>query len=174
MGLWKKIAEGRTARRGAFNGTWEGPFDIGIEEQGKTQRFARSQWNAQEAQAFNDRIMAWGAKVAGAMPASISSQGIGGKKLKRSVKNNYYYEFGEIFRVGFSFARQGIFVHKGVGRGYVMNNGTVVKTSKSEGFNRDPKPWFNPVIEAHIAEFEQIIKDYTETAIINSARIYIR
>ena len=174
MGLWKRISESNTANSGAFNGSWEGPFDIGIEEQGKTQRFARSQWNGEEAQAFNERLIAWGAKVAAAMPQSISSHGIYGKSLRKSIKTTFFYEYGEIFRLGFSFARHGIFVHKGVGRGYVMSSGTVIKTAKTQGFNRKPKPWFNPVVESFIPELEKIIFDYTDTAIINSSRIYIR
>jgi hypothetical protein len=174
MSIMERIVESRSVRKGAFNGTWEGPFDVGIEEQGKTQRFERSQWRPEEAQAFNERLMAWGAKVNGSMPASISSHGIGGKRLRSSIRNNYYYEYGEIFRLGFSFSREGIFVHKGVGRGYRMNNGIVVKVSKTAGHNRVPKPWFNPVIESHMPEMEQIVVDYTKTAIVNSTRIYIR
>ncbi|MCX6267671.1 MAG: hypothetical protein NTW16_09985 [Bacteroidetes bacterium] len=173
MGLWKKVAENRTVRSGAFQGSWEGPFDVSINEPGKTQRFSRSR-NTEEMETFNERLKSWGNKVRSALPVSISSHGIGGKQLKRSIRNTYYYEFGEIFRLGFSFAREGIFVHKGVGRGYNMVNGMVVKTSKTSGFNRKPKPWFNPVVESFIPELEQIIKEYTETAIVNSSRIYIR
>ena len=173
MGLWKKVAENRTVRTGAFQVYWEGPFDVSINEPGKTQRFSRSM-NTDEMEPFNERLKSWGNKVRSALPVSISSHGIGGKQLKRSIRNTYYYEFGEIFRLGFSFAREGIFVHKGVGRGYNMVNGMVVKTSKTSGFNRKPKPWFNPVVESFIPALEQIIKEYTETAIVNSSRIYIR
>jgi len=172
MGLWKKIAETRSDNR-RIRGSWEGPFDVSIEETGKTQRFERSR-NTDEMEAFNEQLKGWGAKVNAAFPPSISAHGISGKHLSRSIRNTYYYEFGEIFRLGFSFAREGIFVHKGVGKGYVMSNGVVVKVSKTLGFNRKPKPWFNPVIESFIPELEQIIFDYAESAIINSTRIYIR
>lgn len=173
MGLWKRIAETRGTRKGIFKGSWEGPFDISLQETGQTQRFQRSR-NTDEMNAFNDRLKAWGARVNAALPPSISGHGIGGRKLARSIRNTYSYEFGEIYRLGFSFAREGIFVHKGVGRGYVMQGGTVVKISKSPGFNRRPKPWFNPVIGQFIPELEEIVKEYAETAIINSTRIFIR
>ena len=174
MSIVERIAESRSVRKGAFQGTWEGPFDVGIEETGKTQRFERSKWRPEAAEAFNNSLKAWGAKVNAALPPSLSSHGIGGKTLSKSIRNTYYYEYGEIFRLGFSFAREGIFVHKGVGRGYVMNNGVVVKISKSSGHNRKPKPWFNPVIESFIPELGEIIKNYAENAILNSTRIYIR
>lgn len=170
----ERIVESRTVRKGAFNGVWEGPFDVSIEEQGKTQRFERSQWSPQAAQAYNEKLIAWATKVNASLPASLSSHGIGGKQLRSSIRNTCFYEFGEIYRLGFSFSREGIFVHKGVGRGYRMNKGVVVKVSKTPGHNRIPKPWFNPVIEANISTLEQVVIDYTKTAIINSARIYIR
>lgn len=173
MGLWKKLQEGRTVRSGAFSRSWEGPFDVGIEETGKTQRFERSR-NTDEMNAFNEKLKAWGAKVKAALPPSVRSHGIGGSKLGASIRNNYYYEFGEIYRLGFSFRREGIFIHKGVGRGYVMKSDVVVKTSRTPGFNRQPKPWFNPVIQSFIPELEQIVKEYAESAILNSTRIYIR
>ena len=173
MSILERIAESRSVKKGAFKGSWEGPFDLGIEETGKTQRFERSR-NTEEMEAFNDKLKVWGAKVKAALPPSISSLGIGGKHLGKSIRNTYYYEYGEIFRLGFSFAREGIFIHKGVGRGYVMKNGVVIKTSKNPDGNRMKKPWFNPVVESFIPELEQIIHDYTDTAIINSTRIYIR
>jgi hypothetical protein len=173
MGLWKKVAEGRTVRKGSFQGSWEGPFDMTIEDTGKTQRFERSR-DTEAMEAFNQRLKAWGSKVKAAMPGSISSNGIKGTNLGKSIRNTYYYEYGEIFRLGFSFAREGIFVHKGVGKGYVMSGGTVVKISKNPEGNRISKPWFNPVIDQFIPELGEIIKDYAESAIINSTRIYIR
>ncbi|MEI7723479.1 MAG: hypothetical protein WCK09_00385 [Bacteroidota bacterium] len=172
MSFWKKVIDSRQNGR-IGKGSWEGPFDIGIVETGQTQRHQRS-FNTEEMEAFNEKLKGWGAKVNAALPPSIRSLGIGGKRLASSIRNTYYYEYGEIYRLGFSFAREGIFVHKGVGRGYVMANGTVVKISKTLGFNRKPKPWFNPVIESFIPELEEIIMEYSNTAIINSTRIYIR
>jgi len=49
-----------------------------------------------------------------------------------------------------------------------------VKTAKTQGFNRKPKPWFNPVIESFIPELEQIIKEYADSAVLNTVRIFIR
>lgn len=173
MSIMQRIEDSRTNRSRAFPESWEGPFDIDIREEGVTHRYERS-LKTEDMEKFNAAIQAWGAKVKSALPSSISSQGIKGNKLGRSIKDRYFFDYGEIYRIGINFRREGIFVHKGVGRGYVMSGGTVVKTSKTPGFNRLPKPWFNPVIEAHIAELGDIIHSYTDSAIINSTRIYIR
>ena len=122
MGLMKKLLERREGSRSGFGTSWDGPFDVSIEETGNTQRFSRSR-NTEEMEAFNERLKACGAKVKGALPVSIASHGIGGKNLKRSIRNTYYYDFGEIYRLGFSFTSEGIFVYKVVGRGYVMRGG---------------------------------------------------
>ena len=170
MSIMQRIADARSNSR---KDSWDGPFDVNIEETGKTQRFERSR-NTDETKDYNDRLRAWGEKVKGALPDSISSHSIKGSKLSNSIKNTYYKEFGEIYRLGFSFAREGIFVHKGVGRGYVMRGTSVVKTAKTEGFNRKEKPWFNPVVASFIPELEQIIVEHTDSAVINSSRIFIR
>jgi len=174
MSLAKRLLESRQNRRTAFPHSWEGPFDIDIHEEGITHRYERSM-DSQALEEFNEKIKSWGSKVKGALPASISTQGIEGSQLRRSIKNRYKYEFGEIYRIGFAFARHGVFVHKGVGRGYRMQGDTVVKTAKTpEGFNRKPKPWFNPVIESYIPELQQIISEYTDKAVLNTVRIFIR
>lgn len=151
---------------------WEGPFDITIEGS-KTDRHMRGM-DTVAVEDFNTKIRDWGSRVKAALGPSIAAEGIQGSKLRGSIRNNYKYEFGEISRIGFSFAREGVFVHKGVGRGYVMKNGVVVKISKAPGFNRFPKPWFNKVIESFIPDLEKIITDYTDSAVINTLRIYIR
>lgn len=174
MGLFNKMSVENSDRRyGKVKLTNEGPFEMTIEEQGKTQRFERG-LDSQAVEEFNSKVRAWGDKVRNALGPSISSAGIKGSRLKGSIRNTYKEEYGEIFRIGLTFAREGVYVQKGVGRGYVMNGGVVVKTSKTIGFNRKPKPWFNHIIESFIPELEEIIYGYTDTAIINTVRIYIR
>ncbi len=178
MGLFNKMSvensDRRTERRyGNVKIGNDGPFEMTIEEQGKTQRFERG-LDSKAVEEFNSNVRAWGDKVRNALGSSVSSAGIKGSRLKGSIRNTYKEEYGEIFRLGFTFKREGVYVQKGVGRGYVMNGGVVVKTSKTIGFNRKPKPWFNHIIESFMPELEEIIYDYTDTAIINTVRIYIR
>ena len=174
MSLAKRLLELRTNRqpRGS-KAKWEGPFDIEIREESATNRYTRTRDTA-SVNAFNNEIKTWGAKVKSQLYPSIASNEIKGTKLKSSIKNTYKEDYGEIFRIGFSFKPEGVYVHKGVGRGYVMQGGVVVKTSRTEGWNRRPKPWFNPVIEANMPELQEIIKRHVSDAVINTARIYIQ
>lgn len=47
--------------------------------------------------------------------------------LSQSIGEKTYKSDGEIDCIGFSFARHGCSSKKGVGRGYVMQNGIVVR-----------------------------------------------
>lgn len=150
----------------------EGPFDVYIED-GKTMRHMRS-FDQEAMENFNAKVMDWGSQTRAALSSSISGAGIGGSELRRSIRNNYKKEYGEIYRIGFSFKREGVFIEKGVGRGYVMRGGQVVKISKNPAGSRLPRPWFNRVIDANLPGLEQIVFEYAEKAIINTVRIYIR
>lgn len=173
MGLMKRLLETRTVRKQGLNVSHEGPFDVSIEEQGITDRHMRS-LDTEAMNQFNASVKQWTDTVRADLGVSVSSSGIKGSKLRKGIRNNFRYDFGEIYRIGFTFPREGVFVHKGVGKGYVMNSGVVVKTSKTIGFNRQPKPWFNPVLTRHLPALGEIIQAYTKRAIINSSRIYIR
>lgn len=54
------------------------------------------------------------------------------KNLGDSIKSVTKKSYGVIDRVTYTFERHGVFVHKGVGRGYEMQGGMVVRTAKSE------------------------------------------
>lgn len=156
------------------------PLDITIEgDTGITQQFERQQ-DAKAVTAFNGRIRAWGKKVNEALQASVSKWIDEDKKLSASIRQNYRHwgkvpaKGEEITSIGFGFNTDGLYVHLGVGRGYNMEGGTRVITKKSnKDWNREPKPWFNPVIEQHIPELQQIVVDYCGSLFINTTRIYI-
>lgn len=168
------ITDARKNRVAAFSRHYEGPFDISIEQAGATTSSQGSGLSPEMIDEFNSKLQQWGTTVNADLGVSIGTHGIGGKKLPRSLRNTYYYNYGMIDRLGFTFRREGVYIHKGVGRGYNMRGGVVVKTSKTLGFNRKPKPWFNPVVESHIPALQEIVKGYFDSAIINTGRIFIR
>lgn len=157
-------------RSTAFAKFWEGPFDISITQ---TNSEAAPE-AADQIDDFNAKITEWQVRLKSSLAQNIKMNGIGGWRLSRSLKPTSVKDFGKISRIGFSFLREGIFVHKGVGRGYVMNGDSVVKTSENAAFVRHPKPWFNPVIERYIPELDAIIKANSDTNILNTYRIFIR
>lgn len=156
------------------------PIDVTIEgDTGITQQFERQQ-DKEAVKIFNQKIKAWGQKVDSALRTSISRWIIEDKQLSGSLKQNYRH-YGkppkkgeEITSIGFRFNVEGVYVHLGVGRGYNMEGGTRVLTKKSNSeWRRVPKPWFNSVIEQHIPELTEIVKEYCGSLIINTTRIYI-
>lgn len=156
------------------------PLDVIIEgDTGYTQQFERQQ-DKKAVATFNASIRAWGESVDKDLKSSIKSHITTDKNLSKSLKQNYRH-FGkppmdgqEITSIGFRFKEEGIFVHLGVGMGYNMENGTRILTKKSDNkWNRQPKPWFNAVIERHIPELVEIVREYCGSLIINTTRIYI-
>jgi len=173
MSIVKRLLEDGSTRRTGSAISNNGPFIIEVRD-GITQRYDRAQFSTEKMLEFNGQIQAWGHKVIGQLKGSVGSYRIRGRYLKRSIGANYKYDSGEIYRIRFKFQRQGVFVHKGVGRGYRASGNQVVKVSKTPGFKRLPKPWFNPVIKASLPELEQIVVNYAKTAVINTTRIFIQ
>lgn len=156
------------------------PIDVTIEsDTGITQQFERQQ-DKKAVSVFNAKIKAWGEKVDSSLRSSISQWVVKDEKLSDSLKQNYRH-YGkaprsgqEITSVGFRFKAEGIYVHLGVGKGYNMEGGTRILTKKTDSeWRRQPKPWFNPVIEQHIPELLEIVQEYCGSLIINATRIFI-
>ncbi len=117
-------------------------------------------------------------------------------KLDNSMKHKTHQSFGEIDSVGFQFERHGVFVHKGVGRGYEMQSGMVVRTAKSKPANvyhtimgvrvtfgsldilnqrsRKPVEWFNPILDEYLPELADKVAEMKADAVFNSEWAKIR
>jgi hypothetical protein len=96
-------------------------------------------------------------------------------KLVNSIKPSTKQSFGEIDTISFSFERHGIFVHKGVGRGWEMNGKVVRRTAKGKmtGGGRNVVEWFNPVIDRNVPELADQIAIINADAVINAAKLSI-
>jgi hypothetical protein len=145
---------------------------------------------------YNSRIAGWGSDVASKIRSSIRSLTNKGKgALVRSLRMKTGKDFGEINRIGYSFNHYGVFVHKGVGRGYIMQGGVVVRGYKpgkvlkamalnsnkslsskvltSGTINRKPKPWLNPVIDDNIETLANMVAEMRADQAVNATRIKI-
>ena len=77
--------------------------------------------------------------------------------------------------VSFSFERHGVFVHKGVGRGYNMTGGAVIRTTKAAmSAPRNPVPWFNAVLDTQIPILADSIAVVNANAALNAAKLHIK
>jgi hypothetical protein len=96
-------------------------------------------------------------------------------KLVNSIKPSTKQSYGEIDTISFSFERHGIFVHKGVGRGWEMTGKLVRRTAKSKMKNgsRNVVEWFNPVIDRNAPELADQIAIVNADAVVNAAKLKI-
>ena len=68
------------------------------------------------------------------------------KKLNPSIGSALKKEFGQVNRINFRFAKQGIWLEHGVGKG------RPVRSSKAI-----PKPWLAPILDPAIDELAELI-----------------
>lgn len=96
-------------------------------------------------------------------------------KLVNSIKPSTKQSFGEIDTISFSFERHGIFVHKGVGRGWEKSGPVVVRTAKGKmtGGGRNVVEWFNPVIDRNAPELADRIAEVNADAVLNATKLRI-
>lgn len=96
-------------------------------------------------------------------------------KLVNSIKPSTKQSFGEIDTISFSFERHGIFVHKGVGRGWEMKGKFVTRTAKGkiQGGGRNAVEWFNPVIDKNAPHLADQIAVINANAVVNAAKLKI-
>jgi hypothetical protein len=96
-------------------------------------------------------------------------------KLADSITTRIGKKLGVAELVSFSFERHGVFVHKGVGRGYELNGNAVVRTAKgSMQAPRNPAPWFNAVLNIHVPKLANDIAVINANAALNAVKLHIK
>ena len=104
-------------------------------------------------------------------------------KLAQSINGRIYVASGLAEGIGFSFARHGVFVQKGVGSGYQMSGGMVMKVVKNDAKkskskvgtkSRKPVDWFNGILEENLPELIDRIMEINADATINSGKMLIK
>jgi hypothetical protein len=128
---------------------------------------------------FNARVENWGRNNLGDLKSSIRTlkKGTGTppdghKPLADNLKDKYGKVQGEIVRITYGVQRHGIFWRKGVGKGYKMNGGVVVRTGGGP-IRRTPANWWNPVLDKNINTLADIASDNTASAAVNTSNILI-
>lgn len=140
-----------------------------------------------EVTEYNNKITSWVGRTSTQLKRSIASLSTKGKgELMRSLFGKTKKDFGEIESIVYSFNRYGVFFHKGVGRGYKMVEGKVLKQHqvaskvvKKRGLGknpsfasggswyaliqnnihppRQPKEWFNPVLDREVPKLADLV-----------------
>lgn len=115
-------------------------------------------------------------------------------KLKDNLSYKPHYDYGQIDGIGYKFERHGVFVHKGVGKGYILVGGIVVrgcKPSKAEKeyakaqnrnaqniilsgpIRRQPADWFNFIMDQNVPELADKVAQLNADAGVNALRLRI-
>jgi hypothetical protein len=194
MGYYKKLREQgqyarkltnqlRASRRSAYL-----PFELSLESSSEVDKFQRAQDKSAMKQ-FNQEVEDWSEKSKQALRGSIKSLVRRDVSLSDSLKANLYYDnkySKEVNRVGFSFVREGVYIHRGAGRGqggmiggrWIDRHGTMKsRAANSAGLqgtgNRQPILWFDPVIERRLPQLADLVADYSATMQINATNLFI-
>lgn len=201
MGRYKNLATYREAARRynaakrkaeRLSGT-DGSRLIRLETASETERYSMAQ-DADLVTAYNDAVEKWQNSVIRQLKSTIAYKSM---RIARELEPRAYTDrYGLIDRIGFSFPRHGIYIHKGAGRGqggYIGSSWTKLKIINgmevSTGIvrhtnpssingeqgtgNRKAYPWFDPVIRNRLPELLEIVTKYFDTMVIDATRIYI-
>lgn len=138
---------------------------------------------------FNQSVKNWAKQTSQKLKASVRSMIDRDLLLSDSVTPRVYYDrkyAREANRIGFSFVREGIYVHKGAGKGHGGTKGSKWYNLKGERKetqlsslmkmgtgNRQPKEWFNPIIEGELPQLADLVTDYSASLILDTTTIYI-
>lgn len=123
--------------------------------------------------AQNREVTQSGYRIRSLLKLSISRLSYKGKaQLTRSLRLRLRKDYGEINQLTYQFSRHGVFFHKGVGRGYILSGGRVIRGSKGDSLfrtagrnldgplRRRPKEWFNPVLDKEVPKLADQIASF--------------
>lgn len=136
---------------------------------------------------FNKKITDWGRKVQSQLRSSASGMVKNDRSLSKSIRCSFMSKRGELSAIGFSFVREGAWIHYGAGKNYAGDGSRtqwydrhgIVRKARQDSLykagsgKRKPINWFNPVIEANISELADIVAEYSSTISLNLSHIYM-
>ncbi len=147
---------------------------------------------------YNDRVSDWGSQLGVKLRSSIRMLAMDGKgDLVKSLRMKTAKWFGEIDKLAYHFDRHGVFMHKGVGRGYMMMAGNVVHvkgyqskasimkmfseerrkkgvTKKDNTLKRQPEEWFNPIVQQNIDKLADLVAEVNADRVVNATKMLIK
>lgn len=120
-------------------------------------------------QEFNEKVRGWTISVRSRMARNapkytgVESRKRVDPKLAASLSYRIRKDREDISsRIKYQFPRHGVFIHYGVGRGYMREGGAVVKVSRSrtQGINRRPNDWFDVEIRNNMEDLAEIAQEF--------------
>lgn len=83
---------------------------------------------------FNKQIKEWTFQVRGRAKSRLrqTTTGESSGKGQRTISPSFKSSFGEIYSTGFKFSYYLVFIHYGVGRGYIRKGGNVIRGHRAD------------------------------------------
>ncbi len=165
---------------------------IRIETFSEIERYSMAQ-DAKRVTEYNNAVIAWQNSVSMQLRAGVISRSM--RVARELIPKAYTDDYGIINRLGFSFPRHGIYIHKGAGKGYggligskwtklkkingiefdtgIVRHTNPVSKGKLGTGSRNAFEWFDPVIKNRLPELSDIVLRYFDTMLIDATRIFI-
>lgn len=174
-------------RKNSILGARDGlPIEISLESVSAVARYERRQ-DKEKLKQFNDDVAGWSIDITKQLRGNVRMMVKRDEELSSSIEPNIYKKDGEAQRIGFSFAREGIYIHKGAGRGqggfrggskWTDRYGKLKKTNPLSFYkmgtgNRKPIRWFDPIIDKNLPALADLVADYAADMQIDATQIYI-
>lgn len=127
---------------------------------------------------FNEDVKSWTVSTRRKIRSNVKSNTKGDskdwkgrktKKLAQSISYGLRKRNGETYRIRFSFERHGVFLHYGVGRGYVksgtgvsrgVRDGKKTYLAKNARIHRNPIDWFDKELDNNMNSLADIAVEY--------------
>lgn len=117
---------------------------------------------------FNEKVRGWTISVRQRMAANAPvSSGADSPfrkepRLATTLSHSINKTDNIASRIKYQFPRHGVFVHYGVGRGYVRSGNTVTRSSRSRttGINRRPDDWFDVEVRNNMEQLGEIAQEF--------------
>ncbi|MDR1455528.1 MAG: hypothetical protein LBJ01_07755 [Tannerella sp.] len=182
-----KVEQNRTGRQAKLDGL---PFELNIRSLSEVGKYLRAQ-DPERQEEYNRKVIDWAKSVSQQLKGNVRSLVKKDVRLSDSIKPHVYYDkkYGrEADRIGFTFAREGVYIHRGAGKGqggfkggskWTDKYGKLKETNPLSFYkmgtgNRRPINWFNPVIDRNIEALADIVAEYSADMVVDAERIYIR
>lgn len=181
MSLTNQIRSSRRSSEGL-------PFDISIDAHSSDQKALRTE-DESITKEYNAQVAKWTGEQRVSLRSSVRQRVQRNVSLAQSIKGRVYHHrrgVREAQSVGFAFLRQGIYLHKGAGRG----QGGVIGGSwidphgrrktrdpgsagKMGTGNRAEVDWFDSVLKSKMPQLADIVANYSATLQVDATRIFI-
>ncbi len=121
---------------------------------------------------FNADVQAWNKQNTARLKNELNRLGIRDTgRLLRSIKGKTKKENGLIFRVTKEILRHGVFIEKGVGRGYPIESVKGNARAIQGASGRTARPWFNPVLDKDFPRLADKVGEHMADAALKSIPI---